>query len=101
MNASCNPQTAVQQLVATVERAAKQRFERAMVERVVLDDEFDDRDVVKLYVVLGDPDALDISKALSFIGDLQDVLEAELNDERFPVISYFSSEEAAELFPET
>ena len=103
MNASAKAKTATQIIVEIIEREAQKRFAKAMIDRVLVGEGIDgDEDsVFKVYVVLNDPEKVDPKNILSFIGHLRKALEGEAGDYRFPLVSYFSKGEAAELFPET
>ena len=103
MNASVQAETPTQRIVEIVEREAKKRFAKAMIDRVVVSEGIDgDEDsVLKIYVVLNDPDKVDPQKIVGFIGHLRNALEGGAGELRFPLVSYFSKGDAAELFPET
>lgn len=100
MNASVKAETPLQHIVESIERAARKRFPDALVDRVRVEDS-DDGDVLKIYVVLNDPEAINPKKVAGFIEQIRKTLEDEFDEDRFPLVSYFSKVEAAELFPET
>lgn len=102
MNATVSAETPIQRVVEIIEREAVRRFPEAVVDRVIVEEasEFSDDDVLKVSVVLGDPEAIRPAAVVSFIGQLRRLLEGEAGEERFPVVSYFSKGEAAEIFPE-
>jgi len=75
-----------------VDREAKKLFCKADVGSVYIhENEF--RDVLHISIFVEDTDSLESNDALGFIGYLQETLENELNEERFPLISYFPNKE--------
>ncbi len=103
MNASAKAETTTQRIVEIVEREAQKRFAKAVIDRVLVGEgvDGDEDSVLKLYVVMDNPDKMDTKNIVGFIGHLRKTLEGEVGDDRFPLVSYFSRDEAAELFPET
>lgn len=103
MNASAKAETPMQKIVEIVEQEAQKRFAKAMIDRVVVTEgaDGDEESILKIYVVLTDPDKIDPRKVVGFIGHLRNALEGEAGEKRFPLISYFSKGDAEELFPET
>jgi len=75
-----------------VAREAKKRFCKAGFVRSYVN-ENDFRDVLHISIFVENTDLLETKENVDFIGYLQENLENELNEERFPLISYFPKNE--------
>lgn len=100
MNASTDARTPVQRVVAVIEKEAQKRFKEASVQRVIVDESDNEGDTLRVFVVLNDPDSVKGKEIAGFIERVRNALESQLHDDRFPLVSYFSTGDAAELFPE-
>jgi len=75
-----------------VDREAKKLFCKAGFGRVYIHEK-ELRDVLHISIFVENTDSLESNDTLGFIGYLKETLENEMNDERFPLISYFPNKE--------
>jgi len=82
----------LEKIKGVVDREANKLFCKAHVGSVYIH-ENDFRDVLHISIFVEDLDSLEPNDTLGFIGHLQEALENELNENRFPLISYFPNKE--------